>query len=148
MTLTYSVLPGPKYARNQPESLSAVKNSLSRLFPWRMHVCSSKQRGPWPVRPVHTGYKKAASMHFVKVRGARDSPKGRTVCLRLQRDAGQVGEKKNGRNLSLWRERGTRDLSLRELALSQALRSSAQLFFPHRSLGGRKREDARGKVTL
>ncbi len=56
--------------------------------------------------------------------------------------------KKDGRNLSVWQERGTRDLSRRELALSRALRSSAPLFFPHRSLGGRKREGARGVVAL
>ncbi len=56
--------------------------------------------------------------------------------------------KKDGRNLSVWRERGTRDLSRRELALNRALRSSAPLFFPHRSLGGRKREGARGRVAL
>ncbi len=46
--------------------------------------------------------------------------------------------KKDGRHLSVWRKRGTRDLSRRELALNRALRTSAPLFFPHRSLGGRK----------
>ncbi len=56
--------------------------------------------------------------------------------------------KKDGRHLSVWRKRGTRDLSRRELALNQALRTSAPLFFPHRSLGGRKREGARGGVAL
>ncbi len=50
--------------------------------------------------------------------------------------------KKDGRNLSVWRGRGTRDLS------REPLRSSAPLFFPHRSLGGRKREGARGGVAL
>ncbi len=56
--------------------------------------------------------------------------------------------KKDGRHLSVWRKRGTRDLSRRELALNRALRTSAPLFFPHRSLGGRKREGARGGVAL
>ncbi len=56
--------------------------------------------------------------------------------------------KKDGRHLSVWRKRGTRDLSRRELALNRALRTSDPLFFPHRSLGGRKREGARGGVAL
>ncbi len=56
--------------------------------------------------------------------------------------------KKDGRHLSVWRKRGTRDLSRRELALNRALRTSAPLFFPHRSLGGRKREGARGGIAL
>ncbi len=56
--------------------------------------------------------------------------------------------KKDGRHLFVWRKRGTRDLSRHELALNRALRTSAPLFFPHRSLGGRKREGARGGVAL
>ncbi len=48
----------------------------------------------------------------------------------------------------MWRKRGTRDLSRCELALNRALRTSAPLFFPHRSLGGRKREGARGGIAL
>ncbi len=36
----------------------------------------------------------------------------------------------------------------RWLACNQPLNSSAPQFFPHRSLGGRKREDARGGVAL
>ncbi len=57
-------------------------------------------------------------------------------------------DKKDGRNLSVWRKRGTRDLSRHELTLNQALRTSAPLFFPHRSLRGRKREGARGGIAL
>ncbi len=57
-------------------------------------------------------------------------------------------DKKDGRHLSVWRKRGTRDLSRHELALNRALRTSAPLFFPHRSLGGRKREGARGGIAL
>ncbi len=41
-----------------------------------------------------------------------------------------------------------RALSRRELACHRLLKSSAPLFFPHRSLGGRKREGARGRVAL
>ncbi len=37
--------------------------------------------------------------------------------------------KKDGRHLSVWRKRGTRDLSRRELALNRALRTSAPLFW-------------------
>ncbi len=57
-------------------------------------------------------------------------------------------DKKDGRKLSVWWKRGTRDLSRRELAFNQALKTSAPLFFPHRSLRGRKREGARGGIAL
>ncbi len=56
--------------------------------------------------------------------------------------------KRDGRHLSVWRKQGTRDLSRHELALNRALRISAPLFFPHRSLWGRKREGARGGIAL
>ncbi len=47
----------------------------------------------------------------------------------------------------MWRERDTWDLSRRELVLNQALRSSAPLFFPHRSLG-EENGRARGAGSL
>ncbi len=52
------------------------------------------------------------------------------------------------RMLSLWWCRGKRALSRRELACHRLLKSSTPLFFPHRSLGGRKWEGARGGVAL
>ncbi len=75
------------------------------------------------------------------------SPERDQIARASRRTLVRLG-KKDGRNLSVWRERGTRILSRRELALSLALKSSAPLFFPHRSLGGRKREGARGGVAL
>ncbi len=49
--------------------------------------------------------------------------------------------------LSLW-QWGTRALSRRELASHRLLKSSAPLFFPHRSLEGRRREGTRGGVAF
>ncbi len=85
-----------------------------------------------PTAPQHlklpvTCCHRPAHRHFLRTRPDRS---------RLQRDAGQVGKKKDGRNLSVWRERDTRDLSRRELALNRALRSSAPLFFPLRKKTG------------
>ncbi len=52
------------------------------------------------------------------------------------------------RMLSLWWWRGTWALGRCELACHRLLESSASLFFPHRSLGGIKREGARGAESL
>ncbi len=54
----------------------------------------------------------------------------------------------DGISLSWGREWGTQDLIRRKLIHLGALWSSARLFFPHKSQGGRKREGARGRVAL
>ncbi len=75
----------------------------------------------------------------------RHFPQTRPDPSRLQRDAGQVGKKGWEKSLCVAK---ARIWSRRELALNRALRTSAPLFFPHRSLGGRKREGARGGIAL
>ncbi len=59
----------------------------------------------------------------------------------------QAGEE-NGRKLSVGKEWGTWGYSQRKLIHLRSLRSSAPLFFPRRSLGGKKQEVARGGVAL
>ncbi len=77
--------------------------------------------------------------HSHRMRSCRSQP---------QRDADRVGSRGQRRMLSLWWWQGTRALYRRELAFHWLFESSAPLFYPHRSLGGRKREGARGGVAL
>ncbi len=113
----------------------------SRL--WRRWArTNARGRGqlPSPTAPQHpklpmTCCHRSALRHFPRTRPDRS---------RLQRDAGQVGKKGWEKPLYVARARHAES----EPTWARSLRSSAPLFFPHRSLGGRKREGARGGVAL
>ncbi len=71
----------------------------------------------------------------------RHFPQTRPDPSRLQRDAGQVGKKGREKSLCV--------AKVRHAGSEPAwARSLPRCFFPHRSLGGRKREGARGGIAL
>ncbi len=129
------LLPCQRSSRSS-ESIPARRWAWANLRGWGQSLSpTAPQHLKLPVTCCH----RPAHRHFPRTRPDRS---------RLQRDAGQVGKKGRETPLCVAKARGMWDLSRRELALNRALRTSAPLFFPHRFLGGRKQEGARGGVAL
>ncbi len=99
-----------------------------RAIDWARHLLSIKCR-QWHAVIKDLIFTSPERDHVARSR------RGMLVCTGVE----------DGISLSWGREWGTQDLIRRKLG---ALWSSARLFFPHKSQGGRKREGARGRVTL
>ncbi len=103
---------------------------------------AGKREGAGSVIEPDSSSTSEAASDMLSSASSSSLPPNETRSLTLAEGCWSGWKKKDGRNLSVWRERDTRDLSRRELALNRALRSSAPAVFSSQ-VSGRKKTGGR-----
>ncbi len=135
---------------SKPSSSTALERTRksSASIPALAALGAGKPEGAGSVTEPHSSSASEATSDMLSSASSSSLPPNETRSLTLAEGRWSGWTKRTGEISLCGEKRGTRDLSRRELALNQALRTSAPLFFPHRSLRGRKREGARGGIAL